>query len=732
MNPPSDDVWSLAPVFRRLHPDLLAALQKSAVERRWKSGAVVTRAGFVSDSLWLLIDGEITVAWDDHVPPREVAHTETHGALFGHGPVLDEVETHSRMVSRDATLLCWSGETLQSLFAEHGYLRTELSTRLSLGLIAHEVMSLLQNADLFRSTSPAIVRRCLDGATLVPFPEGSVVVRQGDQGDTFFLLFRGELEVRRREPDGIESVVGRLFPGDCFGEAALLEGGPRNATVTACREAQVLVISKGTFEALLRSCLTFRRSVAAIAEARRAVQTEEAASRPEVVWIAGDLSVHADAMARLVNEAIRVEARESATLLLLHPDGRSFVEADGEVVTVAPSCATIPESHEKALHQVLATTHDAYVVCANIGNRWDPPDTFREEIDTAVYFTRHAARAIPMGLRPEVLLYHVEVTTRFVRADEPVRVGAQRIPLDVWGAWLPRSLDAMSREQRAGFGRLARTLTGRTVGVALGGGGAWGIAHCALLRALYDARIPVDMVSGTSFGCLVAAAYASLGLEGIERIQTLSGRLAYHLLIGTAHMGTTERFMRQHFFAHERVEDLSLPMLGVATEIDTGREVAFRRGRLVDVVLASGAMPGVFPTRDFEGKRYVDGAILNNVPVSALVDAGADFVIASNVVPPPHRMRAEPSLLRRALSLVPPVARARDSIRSLFMLAHIAGEQQSVGAAVSFTPDLGGFSSFDMGHGKEIMEAARAALPQVIRDTEERYLAFCRGASAWR
>src|SRR5258708_24403989 len=70
-------------------------------------------------------------------------------------------------------------------------------------------------------------------------------------------------------------------------------------------------------------------------------------------------------------------------------------------------------------------------------------------------------------------------------------------------------------------------MTGRRVGVALGGGGAWAYAHCAFLQSLHDADIPVDIVAGTSFGSMVGAFYASQGLEGLRKLVAAGPTLSY-------------------------------------------------------------------------------------------------------------------------------------------------------------------------------------------------------------
>lgn len=183
----------------------------------------------------------------------------------------------------------------------------------------------------------------------------------------------------------------------------------------------------------------------------------------------------------------------------------------------------------------------------------------------------------------------------------------------------------------------------RQVGLALGAGGARGLAHIGVLQVLTEAGIPIDSVVGTSSGALVGAVYAAGQLENFERqvrdyewtdvlamwdpvwprSGIMSGSKALERLAGLV--------------GEWQVEDLAVPFGAVTVDLVTGDEILMRRGRVADAVRASISVPGVFvPLR--QGRRLlVDGAIRNPVPVSALGEMGADFRIAVNLHHDPVR-----------------------------------------------------------------------------------------------
>lgn len=175
------------------------------------------------------------------------------------------------------------------------------------------------------------------------------------------------------------------------------------------------------------------------------------------------------------------------------------------------------------------------------------------------------------------------------------------------------------------------------IGIALGAGVARGWAHIGVLRAFQEAGIDADMVAGTSIGALVGACYLAGKLDEIEdwarsitRLKA-AGYLDFTVskpgLIGGERL---TREMRAHF-GDMTLEHLPKPLVCVASDLGSGREVWLSRGPLVEAVRASFAIPGIFPPQQLDGRWLVDGALVNPLPVSACVAMGARLIIGVNV-----------------------------------------------------------------------------------------------------
>ena len=170
-------------------------------------------------------------------------------------------------------------------------------------------------------------------------------------------------------------------------------------------------------------------------------------------------------------------------------------------------------------------------------------------------------------------------------------------------------------------------------GLALGGGSARGWAHIGVIRALADAGIEPDIVCGTSIGALVGAAYVDGDLDQLEswvrslRLQTVVSFLDFSLGSGLIKGDKLIEFFRSHFVDRD-IRELARPFGAVATDLQRGREVWLREGRVSEAVHASIALPGLFTPVQRDGSWLVDGGLVNPVPVSLCRAMGADLVIA--------------------------------------------------------------------------------------------------------
>lgn len=172
-----------------------------------------------------------------------------------------------------------------------------------------------------------------------------------------------------------------------------------------------------------------------------------------------------------------------------------------------------------------------------------------------------------------------------------------------------------------------------TIGIALGGGAARGFAHIGVLQTLVAHGLKFDVVAGTSMGAVIGGCYAAGQLDAFAQWSTaLTRRRVLGLLdvslsgSGLINGGRLARLL-DTTIGGTKIEALDLRFAAIATELDTGHEVWLTRGRLLEAVRASYALPGVFPPVRIGERWLVDGALVNPVPVSATRALGARLVI---------------------------------------------------------------------------------------------------------
>jgi NTE family protein len=275
-----------------------------------------------------------------------------------------------------------------------------------------------------------------------------------------------------------------------------------------------------------------------------------------------------------------------------------------------------------------------------------------------------------------------------------------------------KGLDKIVRSVRA-FGRGLSGLpepapTAASIGVALGGGFARGIAHIGVLKVLEEENIPIACVAGTSVGALIGAAYCS-GVS-IAELELIATRVRFkHFARWT--------LSRYGFASNQRMigflssvlkvktfEELRIPLAVTATNFSTGAGVVFHSGPLVDPVRASCAYPGMFEPVKVRGHLLVDGMLAHTVPTIPLREMGAEHVLAvhlkgtwTNGDGPRHLF---------------------DVIGQCFAIAQEMNcERWKQAADLIIEPDVKGYKYDDFEHSADLIRAGelvtRAALPEL-------------------
>ncbi len=443
------------------------------------------------------------------------------------------------------------------------------------------------------------------------YPQGAIIFREGDAGEAMYLVESGQLQVFVTGAGDTQQPLAYLGPGSFVGEIALLLEQPRSATLKVIIDAELWVLHKRDLEELLAEhpliALHLTREIG-----RRLVTTSHQ-SVPLMkyslitVW-GGQAYELALALAAQTEGKVGIlplaGSRALTDVPLLSPEGIDG-QRDGAPTLLKDNGFTERSLAENLSHLVEEFDHVLLIL----------PDQPFSEANALADVARKALGlsdcAVSFG-PPPPWIQNAIPAGRLLACDGS-----------------PESIQ-----------RIARRLTGRTVGLALSSGGSRTIAHIGVVQVLRQADIPIDMIAGSSggalFGALIAAGWSDQKLvEFARRLGSFNTFRNWDINLPPRAgliKGRRARDLINGWLEGRHFSDLEIPLSVVATDIATGQEVIFDSGLVADAVRASISIPGVADPWYYHDRFLVDGAVVNPMPASVLRAQGADIVIGSSVV----------------------------------------------------------------------------------------------------
>ena len=600
-----------------------AALAQGLVRQDVRAGDVLFTQGEPGDRLYLVLRGRLRAVIRDTEGGAQVLGEIGPGELVGETALLQgtprsatvEVIESGELAWLDAASWRWLSDSnpgLRDAVARAAEWRTRTSGVRRFRPDAEWIRGWLSGTSLLAGIDPvaiASLERELIWATL---PAGEVLITQGETGDRMWFVVNGRLRASVRQADGRVRTVGDVNAGECVGEMVLLSDAPRAATVRAVRDAELLCLPKAAFDHLASS------SPQAMLRVARAI----------VVRLQRTLG------SRPVQPAERILALVSGTPdLALREVAAGIRDALDNIAETVVLDGTA-EARDAVAAQA-AAPEVLLLVCGAAGAPWTA-QCLRQADDVVVVVDGDAEAVPPGHLEREAWASaeHRDARRHLVLVHEPGQQprGTERWLLGRDGVHHYH----VQRGRASDYARLARLLSGRGVALALSGGGARGFAHIGVIRALLEAGVPIDVITGTSMGAMVGALCA-LG-HAPDDILTRCRRWTTHrpwtdftLPLASIVRGRRVRRALQELLGEARIEDLWLPFACVSANLTRGLSVTHRRGPLTPLVLASNSVPGLAPPVLYEGDIHVDGGVLDNLPVLAARAMGAGRVIAVDV-----------------------------------------------------------------------------------------------------
>ncbi len=481
-----------------------------------------------------------------------------------------------------------------------------------------DLRSLVAKVPLFEGLQDEALRAVEAKLEWLSLPGGWTLFRQGEEADALYVVTSGRLGVFVEGDGGSTTLVGEVTAGEVAGEMALITGQPRSATVMGLRDTTLLRFSQAAFDDLVekhpRAMFQLTRLI--VRRLEKAIHQRAQAPAPKTFAL---LPLGADVPAAEVSACL-TEALGRIGFkahLLTAEAGRHSTEWFHNVEEANDAVVYQADPSLSPWTRLCLRQADCILLTAR---SWGDPSR-RFEVEEAL----GAEGARKWATQQELVLLHESGTVH--------PAGTAR--------WLEGRNVAMHHHVRLGraadFDRLARLLTGRAVGLVLSGGAARGCAHLGVVRALREAGVPIDLVGGVSMGALVAAVVAqeldyekmlSMYRRGFVETNPLGD---YTLPIVALVAGRrVSRLLRKNF-GGGRIEDFWLSFFCVSSNLTTGLAAVHTSGPSWRWMRASVALPGILPPVIEKGEVFVDGGVVNNLPVDVMRGLGRGPVIGVDV-----------------------------------------------------------------------------------------------------
>jgi NTE family protein len=446
------------------------------------------------------------------------------------------------------------------------------------------------------------------GAVHFSLPAGSLLFESGSTPDGVYLVASGRLGVKTPGNTRLTAEIGR---SELVGEAAWLLKEQRSATVFALRDSELLLVPNALLDAMACHSTHFSLALARLC-ARRLRRSNRQ-----------DAGQHRARVFTLVPNSVEIDVANFATRLVAEFSraGRTELVWDARAST-----------HTAGWFNAIEELNDYVVYVADPGSTgWTRQCCRQADVILLLAPAGGETRPWPGGILEAATARGARVDLALLH-DDGIAAGAAT-------RWLQSTKVALHHHivDASDLGRLARLLTRRGVGLVLSGGGARGFAHLGVIRALREARVPIDFVGGSSIGSIIAAGVA-MGWSDAEMRTRYRRSFVdtnpvndYTFPWVALTRGRKVSRLLQREYGEVLIEDLRQPFFCVSANLTTGRALEHRDGCLAEALRASVAIPGVMPPMYRGDDVLVDGAAINNLPVDLMQSHAPGMVIGSDV-----------------------------------------------------------------------------------------------------
>ncbi len=619
MNDTQFKIFCSSEPFNNLNKEALEIVAEQCTTIALNSGSTLFKEGDTSDGIYIIVSGIIDI-YKDH-KSRKI--TRKHSGQTIGSMMLNRLSNRSAgaYIVEPCTLIKFSKKSFEQLTQQ----RPDITHIIEQNLInrTHRLhLGFVMRTNPIFTNLPVEVLDAIENMALITFVKnGDILWEQGNPSHYFYIVITGRLRIWHNSPTKIRSGLQKeIGPGEIVGELGTITHEARRAGLRSLRDSTIACITREQLTELLTRFPEVMNTllvkiVAHHFEAPRPKHEHAKNASNTIALIPINAGVSLAKIGQDLGEAL---ASTGKTLVIDSANNDSLLGIPGfsQSSLDNPKNTTffnwLNDLEFKHQHIILIADNS----CSNWTRRCVHQADhllFVANSDTSPRLGSIEHELLTtenhLGIRKSLLLIHPK--------DTKVPKHTQR--------WLSHRRIGMHyhlrRDHEKDFARLARFLTGRSVGLVLGGGAARGFAHIGVLHALEEKNIPVDLIGGTSMGALIAAQYAMQ--KDLKKITQSTLKLCLSgdkltIPLVSLYEGFKMSKGLKDIFQNFAIEDLWCRFYSVSCNLSRAKVMVHDSGALLDAVTASNIPPGLFPPKVVDGDLLVDGALLNNVPVDIM------------------------------------------------------------------------------------------------------------------
>ncbi|ODQ79364.1 hypothetical protein BABINDRAFT_161770 [Babjeviella inositovora NRRL Y-12698] len=645
-----------------------------------RAGTTLIREKETNKGLYFVIDGHLGVSYIDSDGDENYLHSVKAGGLAGYiGTIVGHKSFVSVKATTDAYVGFLSSDRFERLTDKHYILQIPLAKHL-VGLFSREILEIDFALEWIHSLA------------------GEMLAQQGDMANGIYVVLNGRFRAIQEDEKGNPSALGEFGQGESLGEIEVLTASKRASSLVAVRDSECARIPRFLFEILAIQhpsiMIKISRIVALrmqslispllhltvkathngnyrtitvlpitdglpVAEFADKLVTSLKSVNRSVIALNQASTLHHlgrrafDRLAKIKQTNYLCELEEKFQIVVYVTDTPVSSQwtktciSQGDCILLLADARAEPSvgAYERLLVKTRATAKTDLILL-HPERSVDPGSTMkwlqnRRWIDSH----HHVQMAVDHKAVTDALnLRHIQSTTRILSslnfADLRSKVNLL-IKQDIFKISRTRNYYAPAQIHKSDFLRLARILSGQAVGLVLGGGGARGISHVGVIKALEEKGIPIDLIGGTSMGSFVGGLYArDYDLVSIfGRAKKFCGRTSslwrnlFDLTYPVTSYVTGHEFNRGIWkaFGASRIEDFWISYFTNSTNITNSVMEIHTSGYAWKYIRASMSLAGLLPPITDKGSMLLDGGYLDNLPVVEMQNRGATIIFAVDV-----------------------------------------------------------------------------------------------------